>query len=114
MKKIIGFFIFVAIFGISCDKAMPVALFSTDKSTYVVDETISITNLSSNGDTYVWLAGSQTGSDFNFNPSFDRAGTFQIKLTVINGKGIDEYSKTVTITETSASMLKEGVYYSVQ
>jgi len=106
MKTKFRIFIFVAIIAISCQKTMPVALFSTDKQIYLVGEKIGITNLSENADAYLWLAGSNTGTDFNFSPSFLLPGQYTIKLTVSNGKNDDSYSKTITVVEkTSLSVL---------
>jgi len=83
----------------SCQKTLPTAFFTTDKETYTVNEKVGIINQSHAADTYSWLAGSNSGTDFNFAPSFILPGIYNIELIVTNKDGADTFSKSITVVE---------------
>ncbi|TSA32981.1 MAG: PKD domain-containing protein [Porphyromonadaceae bacterium] len=84
----------------SCKKDPPLALFSMDKSTFKVNETITFTNQSENAKSYAWDFGDgKTSTDENPKHAYSSAGDFTITLTATGGGGIDSISQTISVLQ---------------
>lgn len=98
----------VVLFTSSCEKYdnPPVALFSMDKTTASVGETIIFTNLSVNAGAFIWYFGDGTIDPINRNTtySYSSAGSYTVELLVMkkadsnSRKGADTATRTILIT----------------
>jgi len=97
----------------SCSKEPPVVLFSTDKATYKMGETVTFTNQSENGKDYFWDFGDGKTSETE-NPThiFTSAGDFPVKLIATNRGGNDSITVIVPILPDLTGLWYETVTYS--
>lgn len=99
-KSIIGLIGLTLILLSSCQKE-PSASFTVSKTSATVNESISFTNTSIDGDSYEWDFGDgQTSSSENPSHSYNSAGSYSVTLTVYskNGKKDDKASATIIVT----------------
>ena len=103
MKK--NLLIFIAIFGAiilsTCkkDEPAPVANFTTDKTTAMVNSSITFTNSSTNATSYTWSFGDGNSStDKDPVHVYTTAGTFSVTLTATGKGGTNSKSVTITIS----------------
>lgn len=90
------FICFVLLVG--CKKDPPVALFSVDKASFIVDEDITFTNQSENATSYVWDFGDgKSSTDESPIHAFSTAGTFTVNLTVTNKGGDNSLEKAIQV-----------------
>lgn len=77
----------------------------TAKFTYSVDNfTVSFTNTSTNGNSYQWAFGDgQNSSEKSPTHTYSKAGTYEVRLTTVNGNQSDTYSQSITLTEKEPS-----------
>lgn len=94
---------------LSCNK-QPTADFSTDKLEYTQGETVVCTNLSANGDSFVWiLPEGQTNSSTNLNFMTSTSmtpGTYNISLKALskNGKKTASVTKSFVLKQASGQL----------
>jgi PKD repeat protein len=110
MKKslLLSSLLFFVVMLCSCEKDLnpPEAIFSMDKTTAKVGETVTFTNLSKNAGAFIWHFGDGTIDGVNRNTSYaySSAGTYIVELLVMkpvgnnSKKGMDSATKTITIT----------------
>jgi PKD repeat protein len=85
MKILLSLACIAMLFFAACKKQNTKAEFMTTKSSFYLTEAVAFSNQSSNGKTYTWDFGDGTTSTEE-NPShpYNKAGTFQVKLTAGN------------------------------
>ncbi|MFH2144045.1 MAG: PKD domain-containing protein [Bacteroidota bacterium] len=100
----------VAIFS-SCQKE-PSANFTASKTTAGINESITFSNSTSDGDSYEWTFGDGVSSTAE-NPthSYATEGNFNVTLTAFskNGKKDDNISLSMTVKDTKLNILVEDV-----
>ena len=85
---------------IGCKKD-PSASFTTDKSSYYLQQNISFSNSSKNAKSYTWDFGDgASSSETSPSHSYSKAGTYNVKLTLDNGT---VFSKNIKINNGTAS-----------
>jgi len=101
MKKLI--FLFCLLVSLVSCKKEPVASFSFSGST-MVGQAISFVNESSNANEFLWDFGDNTTSTLE-SPShtFDKPGSYSVKLTVVGEDGSATVSQNITIKGTTYS-----------
>lgn len=96
----------VGVSVMSCSK-QPTACFDADPSTAQVGESINLdASCSIEAEQYIWSDDSSNGAS-SYSPggtesqqqtvTFDTPGTYEITLTVENGKKTDETTRTITV-----------------
>lgn len=95
-----------------CKKEPPVALFSMDKATYKMGETITFTNQSENAKDYIWDFGDgKTSADENPKHAYSSAGDFTITLTATGGGGVDSISQTISVLQNLTGMWRKTLNF---
>ena len=108
---VLGVFVFE-----SCQK-YPSASFTTDKQEYSTGETISLTNLSLDGDSYEWtFPNGETSTEKTINyviPSNLPSGLYPIQLKVYskNKNKVDEQISYVSINQAKSGAAMFWLYY---
>ena len=99
MKTTITFLLLGLLALSSCIK-QPTTSFTTDSSTYEMNETVTFTNLSTNSETYLWEFGDgETSTEMNPTHLYETYGDMTVKLTCYSKKEkkTSNYSKLITI-----------------
>ncbi len=91
----------------TCTKPLPVATFTTDKTSYTDGDTIHVTNYSVNADNFIWtVTGSASQlTTKNIDIPAPTPGTYTIKLTAGNGSKNDELSKDVVVNKATGFVM---------
>lgn len=77
----------------------PVASFTIDKTSALLEEVITFTNTSENASSYLWDFGDgKTSTEENPQHSFSLGGTFTVSLKATGDGGENAFTKTVEIT----------------
>ena len=87
--------------GCEKEETKPVAVFSMDKMSIEVNETIAFTNFSENATSYLWDFGDGNSST-NEHPthSYSSKGTYTVTLTAIGNGGQDTNVQTLEVIAT--------------
>jgi len=95
-----------------CKKEPPLALFSMDKVTYKMDETITFTNQSENAKDYIWDFGDgKSSTDENPKHAYSSTGDFAIKLIATGGGGTDSITKTISILPNLTGIWYKTIFF---
>ncbi|MBA3901689.1 MAG: PKD domain-containing protein, partial [Bacteroidetes bacterium] len=98
MKKLL-LIALVAITAVSCQK-QPEAEVSADKKEVETNEMIQFSNSSVDAHSFLWNFGDgETSTEKNPSKSYDKAGTYSVKMIASskNGKKDDEAVITITV-----------------
>ena len=87
---------------VSCEKAeKPIAIFTMDKTSSEINETISFTNFSENATSYSWDFGDGNTSTVEHpTHSYSSAGTYEVTLTAKGEGGTDSNTNSIEIIVT--------------
>lgn len=99
---IFSIFIFLTVFVSGCSKSdpapAPIASFTWSSQNLTAPATVSFTNTSINGSSYVWDFG-DGGSSTLLSPTYtySKGGTYTVRLTVNGQGGTNTSSQSITI-----------------
>lgn len=96
--------LFMIAFLASCNKK-PIAAFSPSVLTPLIDEEVTFTNSSTNGETYSWDFGDGTSSEAQSpKKAYAIEGTYNVSLTTYlsDGRKWDKVSKDITVIHPAA------------
>ncbi len=112
--KLLTTSIILAFVLMGCKKENPESLFSTDKETYKVKESIQFSNQSEHGVSYLWDFGDGESSELK-NPghTYTEAGEYIVTLRVEGGKKTvaAEYNKKITIVDSSNGLITPDIIF---
>ncbi len=109
-----------AMFFVSCseddDPTPVVADFSLSVSGASPNAIVTLTNTSTGGSVYGWVFGAGANVSVSAEKAaaaltVDKAGTFEVTLTVANGSDIKTITKTIEITGNSAIISYENIEF---
>jgi PKD repeat protein len=91
------------------------SFFSIGNTELKMDEPIQFKNESENAETYSWDFGDETKStESNPIKTYNKAGTYTVKLKVVGAGGTGNYSRDLTIIDPNASTGNERELYFIE
>ena len=94
----------------SCEEeetaTQPTAGFTYSPATIVVGDIVAFTNITQDGDTYLWDFGDgETSTEKNITHTYTAAATYVVKLTATNDAGSHATEQTIIVLEAAAAAL---------